>query len=270
MLLNRMRQIGTRQFAAVFIALTAISFNVSASLSPAMAQGVPTIDGQNTLQTIKQLEAMLRDAGIQTDMLANMRSQLSQLEQQYSQLQDIYGQFSGVRDIADLAMGDGLDGLLDGNLTNILGTIQAGMNGDWSGFNDGKAGKLTESVQTTLSAAGLSQEGVSQMASSGVPGAERTAASASSGAVLAATAQQTYEEAGSSLDRINRIVEMSQSSEDIKESIDWNTRMLADMSVLLIKSLELQAIEAVYSGQAGVLDAATHAEERAFLTFSND
>ncbi|WP_196053667.1 type IV secretion system protein [Paracoccus lichenicola] len=235
-----------------------------------MAQGVPTIDGQNTLQTIKQLEAMLRDAGVQSDLLSNAVKQVEQLQAQLLQLQDIYGQFSGTRDIVDLAMGGNLDGLLDGNMTDVLGTIQGGMTGNWGGFTPGKSDRLTKGVETALTTGGLSQEKVTGMASSGVPGAQRVAAQASGGAVLAATAEQTYAETSSSLERVNTLVAMTQDSTDIKESIDLNTRMLAELSVQLAKSLELQSIEAVYNGQAGVLSAATIAEERAYMTFSNE
>ncbi|WP_158248085.1 type IV secretion system protein [Paracoccus sp. SY] len=236
----------------------------------ALAQGVPTLDGQNTLQTIKQLEAMLRDAGVQSDLLSNAVQQVEQLQAQLSQLQDIYGQFSGTRDIVDLAMGGNLDGLLDGNMTDVLGTIQGGMTGNWGGFTPAKGDKLTKGVETALTTGGLSQEKVTGMASSGVPGAQRVAAQASGGAVLAASAEQTYAETSSSLERVNTLVSMTQDSGDIKESIDLNTRMLAELSVQLAKSLELQSIEAVYNGQAGILSAATIAEERAYITFSNE
>ena len=133
-----------------------------------------------------------------------------------------------------------------------------------------KNDKLTKGVETALTTGGLTQEKVTGMASSGVPGAQRVAAQASGGAVLAASAEQTYAETSSSLERVNTLVAMTQDSADIKESIDLNTRMLAELSVQLAKSLELQSIEAVYNGQSGVLSAATIAEERAYMTFSNE
>ena len=167
-------------------------------------------------------------------------------------------------------MGGGLDGLLSGNMTDVLGTIQGGMTGNWGGFTPGKGDKLTKAVETALSTGGLTKEKVTGMASSGVPGAQRVAAQASGGAVLAASAEQTYAETSSSLERVNTLVSMTRGSADIKESIDLNTRMLAELSVQLAKSLELQSIEAVYNGQAGVLSAATIAEERAYMTFSNE
>lgn len=270
MLFNRMGHIGKAGVVVAALAITGWTATETVYPSAAWAQGVPTIDGQNTLQTIKQLEAMLRDAGVQSDLLSNAVKQVEQLQAQLTQLQNIYGQFSGARDIVDMAMGGNLDGILSGNMTDVLGTIQGGMTGNWGGFTPAKGDKLTKAVETALSTAGLSQEKVTGMATSGVPGAERVAAQASGGAVLAATAEQTYAETSSSLERVNTLVEMTQSSEDIKESIDLNTRMLAELSVQLAKSLELQSIEAVYNGQSGVLSAATIAEERAYMTFSNE
>lgn len=270
MLFNRMGHIGKAGVVVAALAITGWTATETVYPSAAWAQGVPTIDGQNTLQTIKQLEAMLRDAGVQSDLLSNAVKQVEQLQAQLTQLQNIYGQFSGARDIVDMAMGGNLDGILSGNMTDVLGTIQGGMTGNWGGFTPAKGDKLTKAVETALSTAGLSQEKVTGMATSGVPGAERVAAQASGGAVLAATAEQTYTETSSSLERVNTLVEMTQSSEDIKESIDLNTRMLAELSVQLAKSLELQSIEAVYNGQSGVLSAATIAEERAYMTFSNE
>src|SRR5690606_11111926 len=122
-----------------------------------------------------------------------------------------------------------------------LGTIQGGMTGNWGGFTPGKGDTLTKAVETALSTGGLTQEKVTDMASSGVPGAQRVAAQASGGAVLAATAEQTYAETSSSLERVNTLVSMTQGSADIKDSIVLNTRMLAELSVLLAKSLEMQS-----------------------------
>lgn len=255
-----------RPLKPVFGAIAAVV--LSAPL--AFGQGVPTVDGQNTLQTIKQLEQLLKDAGIQSDILDNAVEQLTALEKQLTQLQDMYGKLTGIRDIAGLNLGDGLDGLLTSNMTDILSVMKAGAAGDWSGLASGKSQALQKSVTAALSNAGMTQKDVTAMASSGVPGRERTATQASSGATLAATAQQTYTDAGTALTRTNKIIELTKQSEDVKESIDLNTRMLADVVVVLSKSLELQSAEAIYAGQAGVLSAADIAEERAYMTFSNE
>jgi type IV secretion system protein VirB5 len=46
------------------------------AVSPAIAQGVPTIDTRNIAQEIRQLQQMLEDFGIQTDQLDTLLEQL--------------------------------------------------------------------------------------------------------------------------------------------------------------------------------------------------
>lgn len=239
-------------------------------IGPVHAQGVPTVDTKNTLQTIKQLEVLLDDLGVQQDMLGNAVEQLNKLQSQLDQLNSIYSKIEGVRNIVEMTMDGGLDSILNGNLHNVISTFKGVANGDLTGFASGKSSDMSKTVTAVLDSAGLSQSAVSAMASSGVPGAERTAAQAAGGAVLAATAEQTYKESGVALQRVEKLVDMAKDSTDMKESIDLNTRMLAELAVLLAKNLEMTAVTGAYEGQAGVMAAAAIAQERQYMTFSND
>ncbi|TPW27066.1 conjugal transfer protein TraF [Martelella alba] len=260
------------------LSLAVTGFLASQSHAQSLPSGIPTSDEASLAQTYAQWLVMEADADIQKGILEQAKTQIKRLEAQLTQLKEIYGQFSGARDIVGMAMDDlkledagpRLDGVLKSSLGDVLGTINAGKTGNWSGFADGKSSVMRKGVTQALSAAGLSQENVSALAQSADPGAQRAASQASAGAVLAASAEQTYSETGQSLQRVEKIVNMSKSSTDIKESIDLNTRMLAELSVQLAKSLELQSIEAVYNGQAGVLSAAAIAEERKYMTFSTE
>lgn len=238
--------------------------------NPVMAQGVPTVDTSNILQTIKQLDVLLQDLGIQSDLLDSAMKQVEKLQAQLDQLQQIYARFTGAREIVDFAMGNGLDAILDGSLTGVIASISSAAKGDFSGFVGGKSGAMTATAEKALSNSGLSKSDVTAMANSGVPAAERTATQAAGGAVLAAVAEQTYTEAGIGLQRVEKLVEASKNSEDIKESIDLNTRMLAEIAVLMAKQLEIASISGAYAGQSGVSEAAAIAEERAYMTFANE
>lgn len=250
----------------------ALGFMLTASVSPVMAQGVPTFDQTNILKSIDQLNVMLKNVGIQTDILDQAKQQLGQLTKQLSQLQDIYKQFSGMRNILDLKLPSELNGILSGNFnaSGVLNTLLAGSKGDWSGLDQIKSPAMKQTINKSLQSAGISQDTVKKWSSSGIPSQERTAQQATSGAMLAATAEQTYKEAGQSLQRVEKILDATKNSKDIKESIDNNTRMLAELSIQLAKSLEIASIEAVYNGQGGVISAAERAEERKFFTFGNN
>lgn len=78
--LSRSLATGLRHFFALGLAFA----------GPVTAQGVPTVDTQNIAQEIRQLQQMLQDFGIQTDLLDNALAQLDLLQQQFDQLEEMY------------------------------------------------------------------------------------------------------------------------------------------------------------------------------------
>jgi type IV secretion system protein VirB5 len=87
----------------------------TALAGPVASQGVPTVDTQNIAQEIRQLQQMLQDFGIQTDLFDNALAQLDLLQQQFDQLEEMYASLTGPRSILGLAMGGDLDNLLQAN-----------------------------------------------------------------------------------------------------------------------------------------------------------
>lgn len=250
-----------------------LAMSLFLALSSTSAQAVvPVVDAANIAKAIEQLTAMADDAIVQNELLKKTFEQYEMLTKQFNQLKSIYNQFSGPRSILDMFIPNGLNGLLDGNFSStsgVLSTLLSGASGQWTGFAGGKSSAMTATVNKSLSAAGLSTDTLSKWTGSGEPIQQRTAQQAAGGAMLAATAEQSYQEAGQSLERVKTILQETQNSTDIKASIDNNTRMLAELSIQLAKSLELTSAQAVYSGQAGVNAAAERAEERKFFTFGN-
>ena len=75
---------------------TAATLALTTALAgPVTAQGVPTVDTQNIAQEIRQLQQMLQDFGIQTDLLDNALAQLDLLQQQFDQLEEMYASLTG-------------------------------------------------------------------------------------------------------------------------------------------------------------------------------
>ena len=110
---------------------TAATLALTTALAgPIAAQGVPTVDTQNIAQEIRQLQQMLQDFGIQTDLLDNALAQLDLLQQQFDQLEEMYASLTGPRSILGLAMGGDLDGLLQANFEDIPGLIRGIQAGD--------------------------------------------------------------------------------------------------------------------------------------------
>ena len=116
----------------ISLTTTAATVALTTALAgPVTAQGVPTVDTQNIAQEIRQLQQMLQDFGIQTDLLDNALAQLDLLQQQFDQLEEMYASLTGPRSILGLAMGGDLDGLLQANFEDIPGLIRGIQAGDW-------------------------------------------------------------------------------------------------------------------------------------------
>jgi type IV secretion system protein VirB5 len=236
--------------------------------SPVSAQGVPTVDTRNIAQEIRQLQQMLEDFGIQTDQLDTLLEQLDLVQQQLDTLNETYAALTGATDIIEMAMGGDLDGLLDQEFGDLLGTIRQIQSGDFSGLIGNAAPQMEGRMTQALEDAGFDQDSLSDMASSGNPGAERIASQAGTGAVMSAAAENSYEEAAQSLERVEQLVSLIPDMETLKEAVDHNTRVTAELAIAMTRMWELEAIQTVGAGQSGVVDAATLAEERRYMDFA--
>lgn len=236
--------------------------------SGASAQGVPTVDTQNIAQEIRQLQQMLEDFGIQSDIFENALEQLDMLQQQFDQLQSMYASLTGPREILGLIMGGELDQLLEAKFEDIPGLIRGIQHGDWSNLLGVTAGPMRTQMQQALASAGFDEDSLREIATSGNPGAEGIATRATTGAVLSAAAQNSHEEAAQSLARVERLVAMIPDMEDLKASMDHNTRVTAELAIAMTRMWELEAIQTIGAGNAGVVDAATIAEERRYMDFT--
>jgi type IV secretion system protein VirB5 len=251
------------------LATTAATLALATALAgPVAAQGVPTVDTQNIAQEIRQLQQMLQDFGIQTDLLDNALEQLQVVQDQLDQLQEMYAALTGPRSILGMVMGDGLDGLLEAKFSDLPGLIRGIQTGDWSNLLGITAGPMRTQMEQVLARAGFDENSLREIATSGNPGAEGVATRATTGAVMSAAAQNSHAEAAQSLERVERLVTMIPQMEDLKAAMDHNTRVTAELAIAMTRMWELEAIQTLGAGNAGVVDAATIAEERRYMDFT--
>jgi type IV secretion system protein VirB5 len=253
----------------IYLTTTAATLALGLALAePVSAQGVPTVDTQNIAQEIRQLQQMLQDFGIQTDLLDNALEQLQVVQDQLDQLQEMYASLTGPRSILGMVMGDGLDGLLEAKFRDLPGLIRGIQTGDWSNLLGITAGPMRTQMEQALARAGFDEDSLREIATSGNPGAEGVATRATTGAVMSAAAQNSHAEAAQSLERVERLVAMIPGIDDLKESMDHNTRVTAELAIAMTRMWELEAIQTLGAGNAGVVDAATIAEERRYMDFT--
>ncbi|MBP1806895.1 type IV secretion system protein [Rubellimicrobium aerolatum] len=248
---------------------------------------IPVIDVRAIAQGVAQLDQMLEDFGLQSDLLDNALEQLRTLQDQVDKLTATYEALTGERDIMELVMGGELDNLLGGNFTDVVASIQAVQQGDWSQLTGPNAGRLREGIEGVLNEAGFDRATLGRLAAgnprrtgpsdpTGTPGdgvgtdkeAQRIATRATTGATMSAAAQVSHANAGVEAERLEALVAAIPSQPDLKASIDHNTRVTAELGIILLEMLRLQSVATVGAGQAGVIDAATIAAEREYVDFT--
>ncbi|MEO0665540.1 MAG: type IV secretion system protein, partial [Pseudomonadota bacterium] len=161
------------------------------TLSPALSQGVPVVDTQNIAQNIQQLRQMIEDEILQNEQLTQLREQLATLTDQLAELQRTYEALTRLTELPEIIrteMEDELNGLLDQEFGDILATIEAIKTGDFSHLTGSGAGEIETQMDRVLADLGFDDDTLSEMATSGNPGANRIATHATTGALVSAAA----------------------------------------------------------------------------------
>ena len=256
--------------SAVLLAALALSCPALTG-TEARAQGVPVVDTQNIAQNIEQLRQMIEDEILQNEQLTQLREQLNTLKEHLAELQRTYDALTRLAELPEIIqtkMEDELNGLLDQEFGDILATIQAIKSGDFSGLSGSGASQIETQMDRVLADLGFDEDTLGEMARSGNPGAARVATQATTGALVSAAAQNSYDDAGQSLQRVDRLVGLIDDMDELKESVDLNTRVTAELAIALVAIWQLEAIQTVGDGTGGVIDAATIAEEQRFMDFT--
>ena len=260
-----------RTHAVALLLPLGIAAPVTIITAPAYAQGVPVVDTQNIAQNIQQLRQMIEDELLQNEQLLQLREQLTTLTDQLAQLQETYAALTRLAELPEVIateMEAELNGILDQEFGDIQATIQAIRTGDFSGLSGSGAGEIETQMDRVLAELGFDEDTLSEMATSGNAGAERIATQATTGALVSAAAQNSYEDAGQSLERVDRLGGLSDDMDELKESVDLNTRVTAELAIALVAMWQLEAVQTVGDGTGGVIDAATIAEEQNFMEFT--
>jgi type IV secretion system protein VirB5 len=237
----------------------------------AAAQGVPVVDTQNIAQNIQQLRQMIEDEILQNEQLLQLREQLTTLTDQLAELQRTYEALTRLAELPEVVateMEAELNGILDQEFGDIQATIQAIRTGDFSGLSGSGASEIETQMDRVLAELGFDDDTLREMATSGNAGAERIATQATTGALVSAAAQNSYNDAGQSLERVERLVGLIGDMDELKESVDLNTRVTAELAIALVAMWQLEAVQTVGDGTGGVIDAATIAEEQNFMEFT--
>ena len=187
----------------------------------AMAQGIPVFDATSVAR-------LAQDAIMQN-------SHLAELVNTYNQLQTQYDAITGDKGIGGILNGAAEQAARDA-ATGLSSIITGAIDGTSVPGNTGTIDATIASLRTTFDL-----DSISIMSGSTVPQDRAIAVHAGSGLAAMATAEDTYSRANDAMGRVNGLITDIDSNADLKASIDYNTRMMAELAVLLNENLRLQA-----------------------------
>ena len=220
-----------RSAAAAAIAGTFVS-------GTAQAQGVPTFDAASVAQALAQLEQMRQDYANQLQQLESMTGDKA-----------IAGILNAAPDIAARDSADSLSSIMSGAMTGAA--------------IPGNSSALTARIDELKGTFDLPD--INNFLTSDVPQDRALATQAGAGLAAVATAEDTYARANASMGRVNQLIGNIDSNTDLKASVDYNTRMLGEIAVLLNETLRVQAATANATGTDALSNARERAAQRTFM-----
>lgn len=204
----------------------------------ATAAGIPVIDAANVAHALSQIDNQIKDYAEQLKQLATMKDQLlnmqEQLTTQITQLESI----TGIRQIASVLNSQELKDLRQSanSLNSIMSSVMSG--GDiagQAGAIKAKVDELKSTFEFTDLDAFLSSEHALDKAAAHLAGA---------GVTAVATAEDGFTKADAAAQRVTQLINGIDNNEDLKAAIDYNTRVQAEVAVLLVELLRVQSANA--------------------------
>lgn len=250
----------------------ATALTVALALQPTglQAQGVPTID----LTSIAKIGEVLTEAKLQVkEMIASNLKLDEQILNQIEQIMTLKAQLDALKNgltLEALGIPDPdtfFDDILP-DVSDLTGGLTAAKDGSYSGMTaSGTVGgkPAAQYVEEFFASVGLDVNTVNALAKSENEGAARIGTQANTAAFMSAAAETSAVKAGESLERVNDLVQMIPDTENLKEAVDLNTRVTAELSIALANIWNMESAQLMSMGEAGVMDAATAAEEEKFI-----
>lgn len=194
----------------------------------AVPQGIPVIDTSQIAQVIATLQQQIKDYEEQLKQLTTMKDQLTNMQER---LQAMTG-------------AKGISSILNGTVekaerlaaTDLKSIVDGAISGNPISGNVGDMNSIISDLKTRFDFGDLGDFDTSTVA------ADKAIASlAGSGLAAVATADDSYKRANSAVTRVNSLVDQIDSTSDLKASVDFNTRVNAEVAVLILELIRVQS-----------------------------
>lgn len=236
----------SRIFRTTVIVAMGIVFTAGA----VRAQGVPVIDAGSIAQAVAQVNQMKQDYLNQIEQLTSLKDQLTSM----TGSKGISGLLNSATDISERESADSLSSIMMGAMTGSA--------------IPGNASALTARIDELKTTFDLPD--IDTFLSSTVPQDRALATQAGAGLAAVATAEDSYGRANASMGRVNQLIGDIDTNPDLKASVDYNTRMLGEVVVMLNEMVRVQAATANATGTGAIQDARDRAAQRTFMQRGDD
>lgn len=216
--------------------------------TPAMPQGVPVIDTTAIAQFVQQLQQMAEAYETQLEELKAALDQLAALQAQLETAQEQLQSITGSREIAQI-----LNTIEDIKRRASAFSLESLQEAALSGNPLAELTILNSTIAELRAKFDIA--GLETIWASDLPVDKAIAEQASAAIAAMATAEDTYQRANDAMGRINSLIGSIDANQDLKASIDFNTRVMAELAVLLNENLRIQAANTNVGG-ASVLSEA--------------
>jgi conjugal transfer/entry exclusion protein len=208
--------------------LVLISSLIILPVTNAVPQGIPVVDASQIAQVIATLQQQIRDYEEQIKQLTTMTDQLANMKER---LQAITGS-KGISNI--------LNGAAEKKArtaaSNLQAIVDSAING---GSISGNAGAMNTVISDLKERFGLGD--LNDFNASSVAADKAIASLAGSGLAAVATADDSYKRANTAVTRVNALVDQIDNTSDLKASVDFNTRVNAEVAVLMLELIRVQS-----------------------------
>ncbi len=237
---------------------TAIALSMAVPANRVEAGGIPVFDGVGLGQLIVDFQQELKDYAKQIEQLQALREQIANQIKQINELKAQVAAVTGSRGLSALLNGDFEKAArltLDRNVNSLIREVGLG---NIAVMREGKlSANLDPEVvaDTVLGPLGLSVGELERLAKSGSAYDRGTSVQASTGVVLSVMAQDAHERTKAAVERFEDMIAEIDAQPDIKASTDLNTRVTAELGLMLVDMIRLEATQASAMATQAIVDA---------------
>ncbi len=225
-------------------------------VTSAVPQGIPVIDTSQIAQVIAQLQQQIRDYEEQVKQLTTLNDQLTNMQQRLQAMTGAKGISSILNDTAEKTAREAASDL-QSIVTSAIG----------GGGISGNVGNMDTVISDLKARFDLGD--LTDFDNSSVAADKAIASLAGSGLAAVATAEDSYQRANAAVGRVNTLVDQIDSTGDLKASVDFNTRVNAEVAVLLLEILRVQSAQTNATGMQALQVARDGQASRNFMKAGN-